>query len=672
MIEALFSGNLSWQNPEWFWGLLLPLILLVLIGLLKQQQKQSYADAHLWPWVRAEQSLVASSIVKKQWMKTAITTMAKLFSPVRLLILAWLALMIALAGPRSLDVTLSENNRNGIDIMIDIDLSKSMTATDVVPNRFGFARTMAESVIAQLEVQDRVGLNVFAGQPHSVIPLSHDKKVVKNALQKVYPGLLPIQGSWIEQALVYDLNLLGQTAQAAKVLLIFTDGAPPFWKAIDMPKAIQDLEAYNARKQADNGVKVIFVGVGKKRSTTIPDSDSKTGVLHANGIKVLTRLEEAQLKRMAVQTGGIYLQADSSPDFMNKLMAEIRQAAETQSGEDLIQVWVDYSKPFVWLSLISLFLAFYVYNLVNIIVKSIAMMITAISNKLSLWIGFIGLPLMMALALTATPNYVKAESAENLKLAHKAFKEKNFSRSEALYDGSSTYAGFFGAGASAYRLGEMDSAVLYFREAAWQAGTDELRAEALYNLGNSFFQSNLLPQAIESYKQALKYQSPYPDAEHNLALAESMQQQEMQGKMQNPEEQGEGEGQGSQGRDNEGAFYGGQKPNPESPETGTGADGDADEGDRHGEQVNLPDVDKLTDYRLTPSVAKLRLNSEKDDSENRVLKAQRQRQRAEKFEHQLQQLDEDQSELLRRMFEREAGFEAVQQRAHPIPGVQPW
>jgi len=671
MIDALFSGHLNWQTPLWLWATLLPVLIWAMLKLFHHRQKQAYADPHLWPWVQAEEAAVPD-LLQRGRLPAVTRFLTRLISPSKFVAIAWVSLMIALAGPRSLDQAVTQSSRDGVDVMITMDLSRSMEAKDVKPNRFVFSKSLVESVMHKLEQQDRVALHVFAGLPHVVVPLSHDKQVVEQALQKVYPGLLPIEGSWIEQALVHDLNVLTQTARAAKVLVVFTDGAPPFWNAVEMPDRFKRVAAYEKRAQSETGIKVIYVGVGLVKPTTIPDASHASGMLHADGIKVLNRLEEAQLKKFVLQTEGVYLRADGSADFLQRLMHEITSASDSVTGEESIAVWHDYWQPFVGIALLSLLMAFYGVSLLHNAVNMATMAVRRASHTLKslsslLWVNVIA----MAVVAPLSEEVMADTTQHRLQQAHGAFESKEFDRAEALYDLVTDYRGFFGAGASVYRLGELDTAVLYFRQAAWQAGNDAQRARALFNLGNSYFQSNLLPQAIAAYQEALKYKTPYSQAAHNLELAENRLKQELAGKRQNPQ-QGDGEGEGSQGRDDQGAFYGGQKPSSESPESGVGADGDSEDGNRHGEQVNLPNAEDFTDYRLNPSVAKLRLHDAQYEDMNPVLRRQRQQERAEKFEHQLQQLDDAQSELYRRLFEREAGFEAVQTQSHPIPGVQPW
>ena len=698
MIEAFLNGDMVWRAPIWLWALALPLAIGLMQRLLRNSQKQNYADSHLWPWVAGDGLVNASesSISKATrpgylwrgltFLKTLLTW---LFTPSRFLTIAWLCFVIAIAGPRSLDTEFDVQTRNGVDVVIDIDLSQSMTAEDVLPNRFLFAKSIGETLVNQLEANDRVGLSVFAGQPHTVVPLTYDKNVFNQALNQIEPGMLPIKGSWLDLALIGALNVLTQTGRPAKVLVVFTDGAPPFWKPIKFPKVVESLEVTKSQKQSDTGVKVIYVGLGKTRSATIPDSSHSSGKLHVNGLLVQSRLEESQLMKLAQKTEGVYLRAEPGQDFMQKLVAEVMQTAASYQDATSRKVWINYAQPFMVVGLISLLLAFYLWQITLGLGQASKSRLTSLktigerrktnSSSLSVVCGLVAIQLATILTFNIWPTTtMAAEEAKsdsvNLEHAYQAFSSESYELAQALYDASPNFEGWFGAGAAAYKQDDIESAVLYFRQAAWQAPSELQRAQALYNLGNSYYQANLLPQAIESFQQALKYHSPYDKAKHNLALAQERHQLELQGKLKKQKKEGKGEGEGSQGSDSAGAFYGGQKPaDSDSKDQGVGSDGDSSGGNRHGNKVNLPDSDELTDYRLNPSIAKLRLNSlEKDSSVNKVIRAQQNQQRAEKFEHELQQLKDDQKILLKRIFERDAGFQAKQEKAHAIPGIQPW
>ena len=693
MMDALWNNTLVWRAPFWLWALVLPLVVLGLQRVFIRQQKQSYADTHLWPWVSAQSIDKTQSSYQMtrpggfarvfHVIHFILNALVTLFTPSRLLVIAWVCFVIALAGPRSLDNQYEVSERNGIDVMFSFDVSQSMTAEDVTPNRFLLAKSLAESLMMQLENRDRVSLQVFAVMPHTVLPFTYDKAVFKQSLNLIEPGMLPTKGSWLETALIGALNRLTQSeshSNGHKVLVVFTDGAPPFWKPLELPKVVQELEVAKSQKRSYTGVKVIYVGVGKTTPATLPDRSHSSGRLHVNGLLVQSRLEESQLIKLAQQTEGVYLRASQDQSFMENLLREVTEESVHSAQDSQKSVWVYHSKPFMLMGMLALLLAFYFWQ---IALGSVFKVSSASMNRSVNGLGMMFLAFVLMNSFVLWPQSSHANSAINnqgdvkdsMHKAYQAFAEQSYEKAQAYYDESSNYQGWFGAGASAYKFGDLEAAVLYFRQAAWQASNEGERAQALYNLGNSYYKANLLPLAIESYQQALLYQASYPKAQHNLELAEQRHKMEMMAKKTKAQTQDKGEQEDGQNKgDNEGAFYGGQKVGEsDSKEAGFGSDGDAPDGGRSGKLQNIPEANVPIDYRLNPSVAKLRLNtvSEKTPG-NRVLQAQINQQRAEKFEHELQKLQDDQKALLKRLFEREEGFHAKQEKAHSVPGIQPW
>lgn len=669
--QALMDGSLSWRTPVWLWAVLLPPAVWFFKHLWIRRRKQQFADARLWPWVEAGQKTGLADKLERypRGGLAYLTRIIKWIAPGKRLALAWLCLVIALAGPRSLQVEPDQPTRPGVDILVLMDLSHSMTATDVNPSRFLQARALVEAMTAELQVDDRLALMGFAGQPHLFSPLSFDRALFRHALHLMEPDMLPIQGSWIERALVSGINHLEQTGGEAKVMLILSDGAPAFWKTPALPETLADSPGASQLQSGQTEVKTVWIGMGKTAPVTLTDEAHPTGKLHAGGQRVQSRLEERMLQQWAQRLNGLYLVGGTGPEVMPRLAQVIAETAKVSGKRELTAekaVWTGYSAPFMALGLLALLLAFYP--------------LSWRASKRSVQPAWLvaGLPICL---LVAGPGMSDAEAqpplsylsvAETKQEAYEAYQQGAFDLSAALYDRARDFEGYFGAGASAYRAGDLESAVFYFRQSAWMAESDSLRAQALFNLGNSYLLANLLPLAIESYRQALVYRSPYPKAAHNLELALLRQQQEEAGKQDKRGEEEE-EGEKGEGRGDNGAFYGGQKPAGSDEPKGFGADVEAPDG-KGEKKLILPQEGELTDYQLNAQDGRVKRLEQRgrEATAAAILVQQRQRQQAEAFEHTLKQLKDEQKVLLKRLFEREAGFQAPQEKPHPIPGVQPW
>ncbi|VAW45344.1 hypothetical protein MNBD_GAMMA04-754 [hydrothermal vent metagenome] len=664
LLDTLLNNDLQWRNATWLWALLFPLFLGLIKYLIHTKQQQTYADSYLWPWVSA--SITTEKQAFKKILPPYQIPLASLF-----MALAWCCLIIALAGPRSLIYTPNTASREGVDILVSIDLSHSMTATDRYPNRFLFAKSLIESMTKQLEPSDRLALQAFAGQPHIVSPLSEDHSLFQHFINLLEPNLLPLQGSWLERAILEGFNHLNQTGGKSRLLILFTNGAPDFWQAPLLPESL--LKKSFFLKQT-NPIQLLIVGVGLPSASTLNDPTDAHKIWRVNGQVVQSRLEESHLKKLAQRYGGDYLRADTSHSFMQQLLKAIALPAGERPPQQDRAIWQDYAPPLIAIGFALLLIAFYLLGLFN--------RIHALKHRRSSHYSLLWMTGLLAISLysvpqTATAASLKKHTITTLQQADHAYKNGQYETAYQLYTQVTSFQGAFGAGDAAYQLGHIETALFYFRQAAWQATQESDRAKALFNLGNGYYQVALFEYAIQSYQQALLYQPNYDKALHNLSLAQQAKASQPPKNRRKGGGEGNGEGkQGGEGENSDGAFYGGQKPNKsDHSEQGFGSDGDAPEGSKQGNQITLPEPAQSTQYQRSPSTHAIVLNESTNPLNSKgtlILEQQQKQQRAARFKQRIQQLEDNQKALLQRLFEREAGFHAPQERPHPIPGVQPW
>jgi Ca-activated chloride channel family protein len=175
------------------------------------------------------------------------------------------------------------------------------------------------------------------------------------------------------------------------------------------------------------------------------------------------------------------------------------------------------------LGLILLLIAFYLLGLFK---SSFSLFLQAKASKEIngfMWLN--GALVLLLLQSFPQPGFAQTLAADerhsfkNSSEAYSAYSAGDYELSRSLYDQNANFSGWFGAGSAAYKLNEFESAIAYFRQAAWAAIDDQNRSKALFNLGNSYYQTNLMALSVESYQQALRYRKAYAKAEHNLSLA---------------------------------------------------------------------------------------------------------------------------------------------------------
>lgn len=293
-------------DPLWLAGLaLVPLLALAL-----------WAGAHARR--RALERFAESALVER--LTASVSHRGRLAKAVVLLAAVGLA-VVALARPQ-FGTRVETVRSRGQDVMVALDLSQSMLAEDVSPNRLERARLAVLRLMRQLD-GDRVGLVAFAADAFVQSPLTIDYGAAAMFLGAMEPDLMPIQGTNLGEALRVSLDAL-EEAREARVLIVVTDGE-------DHEGEI-DAQLQRAEEM---GVRIHTVGLGSAEGVPIPEFDAqgrRQGFLRDDeGNVVTTRLDEATLQRVADATGGRYVAAGPGGSAFDDLVDEVARA----DGEEI-------------------------------------------------------------------------------------------------------------------------------------------------------------------------------------------------------------------------------------------------------------------------------------------------------------------------------------------------
>ena len=262
--------------------------------------------------------------------------------------LSYTFLVLALSRPQ-IGTTLEIMKRSGLDIMVGLDISASMLAEDIKPNRLLKAKHAISSFIDQLE-GDRVGLIAFAGDSFVQCPLTIDYAAAKLLLDALNVDTISQSGTEINRAIEVAASSFNQEEDKYKILLFFTDGEDHGKKAVEA-----------ARTAANQGIRIYCVGVGlPNHGTPIPLRQSNgelRGYKHdRNGTPIVTKLEDVLLREIAQLTSGNYYQATPGEAEIDRVVAELaaiekREIEERQftQYEDRFQYFLAFALLFlVW------------------------------------------------------------------------------------------------------------------------------------------------------------------------------------------------------------------------------------------------------------------------------------------------------------------------------------
>ena len=330
------SSNFEFVNPELFWILLLfPLLL-------------------LWFFFKKNQQTAVLKISSLKGFDTSKNWLAKLRPILFVIRLVVLSLIItAMARPRTVDESTRIKTTKGIDIVIAIDVSASMLARDLKPNRLEALKKVASRFI-QARPNDRLGLVEYAGESYTKTPLTSDKKIVLSSLKSIKYNTTITGGTAIGMGLATSVNRLKESRAKGKVIILLTDGVNN--SGFIDPKIASELAV-------EFGIKVYTIGLGSNGMALSPIGILPNGSFQYGNIQV--EIDEELLNQIAETTGGKYFRATSNTK-LEEIYAEINKLEKTEIEETKYKSYNELFRPLILaalgLLLFELLLRYTVYK----------------------------------------------------------------------------------------------------------------------------------------------------------------------------------------------------------------------------------------------------------------------------------------------------------------------
>jgi len=515
METTALNTGLTFGDPLWLWALLLVPAL-----------------GALFFWAQAKRRTLLSLIVAPRLREQLASGVNPVLRGARaVLVLLTLALvLVALAKPRMGEIR-REIKTNGRDVIIAIDTSRSMLATDVAPTRLQRAKLLSEDLINLLQ-GDRIGIVAFAGSSFLQAPLTLDYNAVRTTLDELDTNVIPRGGTDIGSAIDTAMTAFGKAEGVQRALIIMTDGEDLDGNAVDA-----------AKKAAAQGIRIFTIGIGSPQGSLIPirtDDGRNDYVRDEQGKPVQSRLDEKRLAEIAQATGGFY--APLSPDVARKIYDDgIEPMATRDTGMLSTRVPIEqYQWP-----LGGALVCFVLWMLIG----EGRGRFKIGSRKAAAHVVVAGLALMVMMdGAGAAESGIQQYQKGDYKGALTTF-EQNATvtpeKEKAQFD----------AGAAAYKGGDYAKAITHFTSALL-ADDDALRASASYNLGNSLVRRGEQAKSDESkekdwkdaiahYDETLKIHPNDADAKANREITKKLledlkkkqeqqkQQQQQQNQQQN-------------------------------------------------------------------------------------------------------------------------------------------
>ena len=318
-------SQIEWNSPEAFWLLLaLPAWWLILYW-----RKSKHLDKRL----------LFSSVELLQIKGSGWREFLR-FLPSVLLGFSLILAVIALARPQLENVTV-ERNAEGIDIVLSLDISTSMRAEDLKPNRLEAARNVATDFVSK-RISDRIGLVAFARQSYTACPPTLDYNLLSNVIGEIQMGQIQ-DGTAIGMGIATAVNRLKDSNASSKVIILLTDG---------MNNA-GEIDPVTAAELALNyQIRIYTIGVGSRGTAPYPVVDPIFGKRYQS---VSVDIDEEMLTQIAEMTGGTYFRATDTETLQN-IYDQIDELERTEIEEIYYTDYEDLYEPFLILSLVSLLL----------------------------------------------------------------------------------------------------------------------------------------------------------------------------------------------------------------------------------------------------------------------------------------------------------------------------
>lgn len=274
------------------------------------------------------------------------TSRKRQITKIGLILLALCFIILALSRPQ-IGTKVETVKREGIDILVAIDVSNSMLARDIQPSRLEKAKHEVESLINRLK-GDRIGLVAFAGVPFVQCPLTLDYGAANIFLDIMEPDLIPTPGTAIGSAIQKGIETFDQKERKHKVMILITDGEDHKGDALEMAK--------QAEKE---GIKIYCVGIGSPKGEPIPASEGNSGFKKdRQGQVVISKLDEMTLEKIALQTGGKYFRATGGESELDRIYDDISKMEKKELGSLKYSQFEDRFQYLVIIALILLSIEF--------------------------------------------------------------------------------------------------------------------------------------------------------------------------------------------------------------------------------------------------------------------------------------------------------------------------
>lgn len=403
-------------------------------------------------------------------------------------------------------------SRNGIDLMIAIDVSKSMLAQDIKPSRLERARQFLSRLIDKLG-NNRVGIVIFAGKAYLQMPLTADHAAAKMYISSASTESVPTQGTVIGDALKMCFASFNGEEKKYKAVVLITDGEDHDESAIKV-----------AEQMARSGVIIHTVGMGSLQGVPLPDETTNDYKKDNEGNTVITKLNQELLQTIAQKGNGIYQLFQNTEATTAGILTQLDNMEQRAITDDSLVNFKSFFQWFLLAVLLALLIEFFMSE----------------RKRNGIKIPFMKKAAFIITGLLLSQISYAQEDNELVKTGNKAYTAKEYDKAAGQYNAAlkknaGNAAASYNLGNASYKAGKKEEAIAAYDDAMANLKTPVEKSNALFNKGVVLQNDKKLPECIDAYKQALRLDPSNEDARQNLQKALIQQKEEQKKKEQEKE-----------------------------------------------------------------------------------------------------------------------------------------
>ena len=416
----------------------------------------------------------------------------------------WLAMValasfiVALARPQ-FGTRLDTRERVGIEAIIALDVSNSMLAEDVKPNRLEKAKMMVSNMVDGMK-DDKIGLIVFAGEAFVQLPITSDYVSAKMFLETISPSMISVQGTDVAEAINLSMRSFTQQEDVTRAIFVITDGEDNEGRAVEA-----------AKQAASQGIRVYVLGIGNPGGAPIPIPGTGQYIIDNEGNTVVSKLSEEMCREIATAGNGSYIYVDNSSSAQRKLMEQLDRLSKTKMES---QIYSEYDEQYQGFVLIGLLLL-----LIDVLLLERESKSTWLGNLFRRQRSF-SVFLMLFFSLSAMAqtdrDYIRRG---NLFMRDSVYDKAQVEYQKAIEQDNTNPISHYNLGNALLYQNKAEDAMKEYETAA-RLEKDKLRLAQIYhNMGVILQAAKQFDKAVACYQNSLRNDPTCNETRYNYALS---------------------------------------------------------------------------------------------------------------------------------------------------------